>query len=477
MSIGHFVNYLTIIGALTVSLGKGKMNPVLWGIKSACSSVDRVSASGAEGLAFESPQARHKTFESRGQPGFFYSPLRKEGLAMRFETTILQVLSQDEKKKIYSLLVPEGEFHPSGGGQPGDWGALRGDGFLFSVQDVEKGEGAIVLLGKADKGRPYPGMEVEGEVDMERRFTLSRMHSGEHILSKALEKKNPGLRIFKVAVDSPETSVYLKWDGELTWDVLFEAEKEGNRIVAEDRPVKTLLLSREEAEALPDIKGNWDRIADDTIRVVKIEGFDTIACSGTHVSSTAEVGNLFITGFKGTAPEWEFKFSVEGTALRQEYSEVARRLVRDIGCKLPQLEQVYHGLQEEMETLKKQLERASQHINLPVKEERVGPFTVAAALLPGFTKDLAAPAARRWSDGRPKGVLIVLLPERDGEGGSFLVYRGRDVPVNFSTLLRSNPSLRAKGGGREDYLGGYSSEMSEEPWVGAVREFMEKERP
>lgn len=396
---------------------------------------------------------------------------------MAFTVKILDVLSADEKKKKYSLLVSEGDFHPAGGGQPGDWGSLKGDGFLFSVQGVEKGDGGVVLLGKAEKGLPVPGADVEGEVDWDRRFILSRMHSGEHILSKALEKANPGLRIFKVAVDSPETSVYLKWEGELTWDVLFAAEEEGNRIVAENRPVETLLLSREEAEALPEIKGNWDRIVGDVIRVVKIEGFDTIACSGTHAESTAEVGSLFITAFKGTAPDWEFKFSVEGEALRQEFSEVARRLVREIGCKLPQLEKVYHGLAEEKEALKKQLERASQHITLPVKEERAGSFTVATALLPGFSKDLAAPAARRWSDGRPEGVLVVLLPEGEGAGGSFLLYRGRDVPVDFTALLKENPSLAAKGGGRDDYLAGHSSRMQEEPWMKAVREFIQKERP
>ncbi len=123
--------------------------------------------------------------------------------------------------------------------------------------------------------------------------------------------------------------------------MLFEAEKEGNRIVAGDLPVETVLLSKEEAEKLPGIKGNWGRIADETIRVVRIPGFDTIACSGSHVSSTGEVGDLFVTGYRGTAPDWEIKFTVNGAEMRREYSETARRLVRRIGCRLNQVENVF----------------------------------------------------------------------------------------------------------------------------------------
>lgn len=396
---------------------------------------------------------------------------------MSFRTTILDVLASDEKKKKFTLLLSGGELHPSGGGQPGDSGILWTENFRFRIDDTEKRDGGVAVTGKAEKGSPAAGMEVEGEADLERHHLLSRMHTGEHILSRALEKAHSGLRVFKVAVGCAETSVYLTWGGDLGWDMLFEAEKEGNRIVAENLPVETLLLAKEEAENLPGIKGNWDRIAGETIRVVRIPGFDTIACSGSHVSSTGEVGNLFITGFRGTAPDWEFKFSANGAALRQEYSEAARRLVRGIGCRLSQLCQVVGGLQEENGTLKKMMERASQYFSLPAEDFTSGGLQVAVAVLPGFSRELAAPAARKWSDANPGKVLLLLLPEPEKGEGSFLLYGGKEVSVDFSAFLKESPSLGARGGGRNDWLNGLSPVMAAEPWLEAIQVYAEQRRP
>ncbi len=402
---------------------------------------------------------------------------RKGAVIVSFRATILDVLASEEKKKKFTLLLSGGELHPSGGGQPGDSGVLWAENFRFRIDDTEKKDGGVAVSGKAEMGFPVPGLEVEGEADLERHRLLSRMHTGEHILSRALEKAHPGLRVFKVAVDSAETSVYLAWDGDLGWDMLFEAEKEGNRIVAENRPVETVMLSKEEAERLPGIKGNWGRIADETIRVVRIPGYDTIACSGSHASSTGEVGNLFITAFRGTAPDWEFKFSVDGVALRQEYSEAARRLVRGIGCRLPQLGQVVIGLQEENGALKKMMERASQYISLPAEDCTAGGLPVSAAVLPGFSRELAAPAARKWSDAHPGSVLLLLLPDPEKNEGAFLLYRGKEVSVDFSAFLKESPALAARGGGRSDWLNGLSPVMAAEPWLEAIKVYAEKKRP
>ncbi len=66
LSIGGCKNYLSIFQALTASSFKGRIGFAFRGGIRACSSADRVSASGAEGLAFESPQARHMNSEEVG---------------------------------------------------------------------------------------------------------------------------------------------------------------------------------------------------------------------------------------------------------------------------------------------------------------------------------------------------------------------------------------------------------------------------
>ena len=382
------------------------------------------------------------------------------------------VLSADEKKKKYSLLLSGSAFRPSGGGQPGDKGELIGDGFLFRVLECEKHPEGLAVSGTLVQGAPVPGISLEERIDMDVRAAFSRMHTGEHILSRVLERENPPLHVHKVAIGEEESAVFLTFPGEVRWDMLFAAEDEANGIVERNLPVETLFLEREEAEQLPGIKGNWGRIADDTIRVVRIPGFDTIACSGSHVSATGEVGDLFITGFRGAPPEWEVKFAARGRSLRNEYSRVSRRLQRSVGCPLSRLEDVFSGLRDENAALGKTLEKAAQLVAIPWDCSETGGVSLYTAVIPGVPKELVTAAARRWSDAHPGGIALLLLPDPEKEGGAFLLYRGAVVERDFSRFLKSSPSLEARGGGRSDWLNGASSCMDPGVWTQEIERYM-----
>ncbi len=392
------------------------------------------------------------------------------------KTHIDSMLPVEGKEKAVKLVLTPNPFHPSGGGQPGDTGKLTGENFSFSVTGCEKMGKNVAVIGKIVRGTPAPGMEVEAEVDMDLHTLYSRMHTGEHILSRILERSHPGLSIFKVAIGAEESTVYLSWEGELDWPLLFAAEEEVNGMIAQNLLVETLLLSKDEAKKLAGIKANWQRIEDETIRVVRIPDFDLIACSGTHVASTKEVEEVFISGFRGSSPSWEIKFTL-GSALRKEYCSAARRLVRRIGCPVSKLEDVFTALTEENASLRKLTERAASLIALPWEEFSVKGIPVFFALLPAFPKEMVTPAARAWSDGHPDALCLILLPEAEQERGAFLFYRGRDISVDFSSLLREFPSLEARGGGRADWLNGITAQMKAEVWLEALGTFIEKRRP
>ena len=392
------------------------------------------------------------------------------------KTHIESILPAEGKEKTVKLILSPNPFHPSGGGQPGDTGVLTGEGFSLSVTGCEKIDKDIVVIGKTVRGTPAPGMEAEAEVDMERHSLYSRMHTGEHILSRILERSHRGLSVYKVAIGAEESTVYLSWDGELDWPMLFAAEEEANAIIARDLLVETLLLSKDEAKNLVGIKANWQRIEDETIRVVRIPEFDLIACSGSHAASTKEVEEVFISGFKGSSPSWEIKFTL-GSALRKEYCSTARRLVRRIGCPVSKLEGVYSALSEENTALRKLTERAAPFLALPWKEFPVKDVPVFFALLPGFPKEMVTPAARAWSDGHPDALCLILLPEAEKERGAFLFYRGGDISLDFAPFLRESPSIEARGGGRSDWLNGITDQMKAEVWLEALGTFIEKKRP
>ena len=157
------------------------------------------------------------------------------------------------------------------------------------------------------------------EIDAARRMALTRAHSGEHILFKSvqsvLEKRKQSITVKKVDLDVRESSLFVLCPA-LSWDVLLEAEQLANRIIKEDRIVIEHLVTKddfikEQHSKYKDIRIKLERIKDATIRVVEVKDFDYSACAGTHVRSTQEIKNVFITKFSASgAGEFEIRFSV-----------------------------------------------------------------------------------------------------------------------------------------------------------------------
>src|SRR5688572_21690419 len=80
-----------------------------------------------------------------------------------------------------SVILDRTAFFPEGGGQMADRGRLAG----LEVQDVQVGDdGALhhVVAGE----RPAVGTEVVGQIDFARRRVHMALHTGQHILSRAL---------------------------------------------------------------------------------------------------------------------------------------------------------------------------------------------------------------------------------------------------------------------------------------------------
>jgi alanyl-tRNA synthetase len=380
-----------------------------------------------------------------------------------YETRILRVVSR--KGKEARLKLEENRFHVSGGGQPGDRGRLSGSGFLAEVTDCFREGQEDVIAVRILQGEPAEDLAVHAEVDLDRQSILSRMHSGEHILSRVLESRHEGLTVYKVAVGEEETTVFLKWDRQLDWDLLFDAEEEANEIIARNLPVTIRLFSPEEAQEIEGLKANWDRLGKEPVRVVTIPGFDCIACSGTHVSSTAQVGGLLVTSFRGTAPEWEIKFTVHRDRVLKEYSRVVRILLRKVSCPLEKLEKVYDRLQEEKQTLLRSVEKAKGMLSLPWETRMVAGRNLSVAILPGLLPEMAVPGLKSLVESAPASVGLVLVPSGEGADGTFILACGAQAGIDLRNVIREHPELMAKGGGSAGWVTGATSCAVAKVWV------------
>lgn len=374
------------------------------------------------------------------------------------------------------LVLGENPFHPAGGGQPGDSGWVEAPGLRCRILDCRMEEGAPVLLGEVLEGTPVPGAEVEARVDEERHHLLARMHSGEHALSRALEKNVPGLRVFKVNVDTKESLITLRWEGELTWEVLFAAEAEANGVIRADLPVTTRVFSREEARVDPDLKANWDRLeggkeAPESLRVVSLGDYDKVACCGSHVERTGQIGGVLITGFKGTAPQWEVRYTVHRDELLEAWSRPLRRLVRQVGSPPEELEKVYGRLQEERSEARRLLDRLRPFLALPFREEPPGGGILPPAGAPG---PAPGPDHGTLQGDDPGGSEAAGAGPASRRGGAEPLpgLSGGGADGGPEGLAQGAPGAGGPGGGSPDWISGVTQERDPEKWAKALKEVL-----
>ncbi len=180
-------------------------------------------------------------------------------------------------------------FYPQSGGQPSDLGTLSRGGELFQVVGAEMGEHGVVHL--LDRPGLSPGDAVSGRIDGDRRYRFMRSHTACHILSAVIFQET-GAKITGNQIDQNRSRVDFSLEN-FDKAKMSEYVEKANLIAGEKRPVKTRVIPRSEALAIPDLIRLAMAVPDrEMIRVVEIEGIDMQACGGTHVKNTGEIGEI-----------------------------------------------------------------------------------------------------------------------------------------------------------------------------------------
>lgn len=187
------------------------------------------------------------------------------------------VVSCEQDKKGYAIVLENTAFYPEGGGQPCDLGTLNG----IEVTYVGEKDDDVVHY----TNEPIAvGTEVKGVIDWDRRFDLMQQHSGEHIVSGMFHNKygynNVG---FHMGADM----ITLDLDGELTWEQIQEIELQANKYVWAN--VECNIFSAE-GDELKNLNYRSKKELEGNVRLVEFPGADLCACCGTHVKSSGELG-------------------------------------------------------------------------------------------------------------------------------------------------------------------------------------------
>lgn len=187
-------------------------------------------------------------------------------------------------------------FYATSGGQPGDTGTITlADGRDIPIATTVTGETKedIVHVPAEGAAPPAVGDRVRLAIAMERRLKLMRMHTACHLLSVICPFPVTG-----AAVSEDDSRIdFDMQDGAMTKE---EATARLMEMVRADHPVFVRTITEDELAANPGlIKSKNVRPPSGTgrIRLVCIgedAAIDSQPCGGTHVRSTAEIGEIHI---------------------------------------------------------------------------------------------------------------------------------------------------------------------------------------
>jgi misacylated tRNA(Ala) deacylase len=194
------------------------------------------------------------------------------------------------------ILLDRTVFYATSGGQPGDTGKLRrADGSAIAIAATITGEtkDEIIHVPAAGAVLPEPGDTLTGEIDWERRLKLMRMHTACHLLTAVCPFPITGASVgeddSRIDFDIPDSGVTKE-------DVTAQLME----LVRADHPVSITWITDAELAANPSLvksKNVRPPLGTGRIRLVGIGAggsVDSQPCGGTHVASTAEVGEIHI---------------------------------------------------------------------------------------------------------------------------------------------------------------------------------------
>ena len=349
------------------------------------------------------------------------------------------VLSCEEAKDGFKVVLDRTAFYPEGGGQPADHGTMDG----VSVTDVREKGG--VIFHTCDQAVEI-GKTVACSIDWARRFDHMQQHSGEHICSGMICRR---FHCDNVGFHMGAEMVTIDFNAEISWEELLEIEADANRYLYENHPIHIQFHRGEELEAL-EYRSKKELEGD--VRIVAFPGADCCACCGTHVLTSGQVGLVKFFSCQKFREGVRIEMLCGHRAFRALSSawEQNRMISQMLSVKPEQTRNAVVRLQSELQNVKFHSARLEETVYASMAEAYAGAGDVLL-IQPPMEPD----AARRLADAVAKvsgGLSAVFAGEDNGKYNYALV---RADGSDISGFVKSmNAALHGRGGGRSGFAQG-----------------------
>ena len=360
----------------------------------------------------------------------------KDAYGSEFNAT---VLSCEEDKKGFKVVLDKTIFFPEEGGQTPDQGTLNG----IAVTHVAIKDDVITHYLESPL---EAGTVVAGRIDFTHRFRNMQMHSAEHIFS-GLVFKHFGFN--NVGFHLSDNSATMDYDGKFTYEEALKLEKEANEIIIKG---KTITAEYPSAEELAKLTYRSKKELSGPVRIVTVEDTDICACCAPHVHNTSEIGIFKIVSFENYKSGVRVNYLAGFRALEDYEKKLSdlREISRTISAKAGEELNGVIKLNDDINAYKfKDIELRNRYIDLKIQSELKESETGICVLPEDFSsciKYASETLKKHYKD------MTVVLCGNDDTGYRF--YAESDS-INLAEILSDmKKSLEIKGGGKPSAIQG-----------------------
>ena len=396
-----------------------------------------------------------------------------------------ELCGQLEEGRDGIVVLDKTPFYAEMGGQVADHGVITGQGFTFTVTDVQKNKGGKFMhYGHVARGSVTVGDAVRPAIDTQRRKAVCRAHTTTHLLDAAL-KKVLGDHVHQAgSLVEPDR---LRFDfthfEAITPEQLSQVEWMVNDAILEGCPVVTEVLPIEEAKKKGAVAMFGEKYGE-TVRVVEMGDFSMEFCGGTHLDNTAKAGPFRIKSESSVASGVRRIEATCGRMSLESMEKTSGVLVRAAQF----FKTAPSGLLERMEQQASEMKQLRQALDKFKAEASLGEakqFLAAAKTVKGLhvltatREGLDANALRKMGDFlRDKDPTVVgVLASISKEKVTFLAVCGKEAVakgVKAGDLVKLVSGVcGGKGGGKPDSaMGGGSDLLKVDDALAAVDDFV-----
>ncbi|MGO1469828.1 MAG: alanyl-tRNA editing protein [Tissierella sp.] len=366
--------------------------------------------------------------------------------------THARVIDKSFENDNFHIKLDRTIFYPHmSGGQPKDLGTICEK----EVIDVYEDGLNIVHVLEED----IDSKDVNLSIDWNNRFDLMQQHTGQHILSAAF------LKLFNaktIAFHMGEKYITIDVDiVDINDEEILQIETLSNKIIQSNFNVTSSFLDSSNITDLDLSKVPEEE--QDNIRIVNIDNISTTPCSGTHVSSTGEIGLIKIintTNYKGNT---RVSFicgnrSLKDYSLKNRYiNKISLSLssgITDVLDKFLKLKEDKENLQKKNKNLKEEIISLKGN-RLLEKKKNINGIDYIIENLEGIDKkelNLISSYLNKEEN------LIQIYKLEDKNQGMFLISKSHNLDINLKELFDSiAQKIIVKGGGNKEKIQGTTS--------------------